>query len=138
MPGDAEGANEMTYSAQFLRQFLRAFQAQAAATRVFFPDKKELQVAKEGKGMDPAAGSWVIDPIFDQTRLNLDYLTEPTGLMDWGIDIHKAKINIASKVKPGDELIIAAYPHFNPGGEWRRRGGVCLCDALNQRMLGTP
>lgn len=117
MPGDAEGANEMTMSAQFLRQFLIAFQAQAAATRVFFPDKAELQVAREGKGMDPAAGSWTIDPIFDQTRFKLSYLTEPTGLMDWGIDINKGKINIASKVAPSDELLVMAYPHFNPGGE---------------------
>ena len=27
-------------SMQYLRQFLRAFQQQAAATRVFFPDEK--------------------------------------------------------------------------------------------------
>lgn len=38
--GDAEGANEMTYSMGFLRQFCRSFQQNAAATRIFFPDKK--------------------------------------------------------------------------------------------------
>ena len=38
--GDAEGANEMTYSMGFLRQFCRSFQQSAAATRIFFPDKQ--------------------------------------------------------------------------------------------------
>lgn len=38
--GDAEGANEMTYSMGFLRQFCRSFQQNAAATRIFFPDKQ--------------------------------------------------------------------------------------------------
>ena len=34
------GANEMTQSMQFLRQFMRAFQQEAASTRIFFPDNK--------------------------------------------------------------------------------------------------
>jgi hypothetical protein len=40
--GDAEGQNEMTYSLEFLRQYLSLFQTGpgAQATRVFFPDKK--------------------------------------------------------------------------------------------------
>jgi hypothetical protein len=38
--GDAEGCNEMTYSMGYLRQFCRSFQQNAAATRIFFPDKK--------------------------------------------------------------------------------------------------
>ena len=38
--GDAEGANEMTYSMGFLRQFCRSFQQNAAVTRIFFPDKQ--------------------------------------------------------------------------------------------------
>lgn len=38
--GDAEGANEMSYSMGYLRQFCRPFQQDAAATRIFFPDKK--------------------------------------------------------------------------------------------------
>ncbi len=38
--GDAEGANEMSYSMSFLRQFCRIFQDQAGTTRIFFPDDK--------------------------------------------------------------------------------------------------
>ena len=38
--GDAEGANEMSYSMGFLRQFCRIFQHQAGSTRIFFPDDK--------------------------------------------------------------------------------------------------
>jgi hypothetical protein len=42
--GDAEGQNEMTYSLEFLRQYLSMFQsgAGAQATRIFFPDKNVL------------------------------------------------------------------------------------------------
>ena len=42
--GDAEGANEMTYSMGYLRQFCRPFQQNAATTRIFFPDKKVQHV----------------------------------------------------------------------------------------------
>ena len=51
--GDAEGANEMTYSMGYLRQFCRSFQQNAAATRIFFPDKKvTCQLpCKEGGGI---------------------------------------------------------------------------------------
>lgn len=42
--GDAEGANEMSYSMGFLRQFCRIFQDQAGSTRIFFPDDKVKDV----------------------------------------------------------------------------------------------
>lgn len=45
--GDAEGANEMTYSMGFLRQFCRAFQQNAATTRIFFPDKQVRRQANK-------------------------------------------------------------------------------------------
>ena len=48
--GDAEGQNEMTYSLEFLRRFLVAFQSggsSAAATRVFFPDKQVRRAAEQ-------------------------------------------------------------------------------------------
>lgn len=49
--GDAEGANEMNFSLRFLRQFLRgSLEQRAATTRVFFPDDKELKLAREGAG----------------------------------------------------------------------------------------
>lgn len=69
-------------------------------------------VAVEGKAMDPNAGSWTIDPVFDTTRFQLDYLTKPTALMDLGIDIHKRRVG--ERVQDSDELLIAAYPHFSP------------------------
>lgn len=41
---------------------------EADKTRVFFPDKSEMLVAKRGKGIDPNAGSWVIEAQFQDTR----------------------------------------------------------------------
>ena len=40
LTGDGEGGNEMTYSLQFLRQYCRIFQGDAAKTRIYFPDQK--------------------------------------------------------------------------------------------------
>lgn len=40
----------------YLRQFLNAWRDQADTTRVFFPDNKELAVAKFGQTSDPNAG----------------------------------------------------------------------------------
>jgi hypothetical protein len=39
-----------------MRQFLEGFKAQAASTRVFFPDQQELAVARSGTTEDAAAG----------------------------------------------------------------------------------
>lgn len=69
-------------------------------------------VAIEGKAMDPNAGSWTIDPVFEATRFQLDYLTKPTALMDLGIDIHKRRVG--ERVQDSDEVLVAAYPHFSP------------------------
>eukprot|EP00891_Asterochloris_glomerata_P008847 jgi/Astpho2/8847/Aster-05482 len=102
--GDGEGANEMTYSMQYLRQFCRPFQQGAATTR-------EMQVAMSGAGKNPAAGSWDVNPVFDVTKFQLDYLTTPSGLLDIGIDFNK--VDVASRCKPSDQLYIIAYPHFN-------------------------
>lgn len=110
--GDAEGANEMTYSSRHLRQFCRAFLDKAPKTRIFFPDKEELRVAKQGKRMDPNAGAWDIDAIWEQTAFALDFLTQPSGLLDLGINFNR--FDPSTSVQPSDELIIAAYPHFDP------------------------
>ena len=110
--GDAEGANEMTYSSQHLRQFTRAFKDSAASTRIFFPDKEEMVMAKRGKTKDPNAGSWDIDAVWDSTAFQLDYLSEPNFLLDIGIDLQK--FNPADRVSASDELLIMAYPHFDP------------------------
>lgn len=104
--GDAEGANEMTFSLQYLRQYARIFQQNAATTRIFFPDQSEMRVAMQGKGKDPNAGSWDIDPVFEQTSFKLDYLTKPSGLLDIGIDL--SNFNPADRAKESDTLFIAA------------------------------
>lgn len=110
--GDGEGANEMTWSSQHLRQFTRAFQAQATTTRIFFPDKQELAVAQYGKTLDPNAGSWNIDAVWENTKFQLNYLTEPSGLLDIGLDL--SKYNPAQKVQDTDTAVIVAYPSFDP------------------------
>jgi hypothetical protein len=71
-------------------------------------------VAKRGMSMDPNAGRAEIPPVFEQTSFQLDYLTEPTGLLDLGIDIKKVKV--ADRVQRGDTAFVAAYPHFNVNG----------------------
>lgn len=68
-------------------------------------------MAVRGRAMDPAAGNWDLAAIFEQTAFQLDYLTRPTGLNDWGIDINKA--DVAQRVLDSDTLFIAAYPSFN-------------------------
>jgi hypothetical protein len=79
--GDAEGANEMTYSQRHLAQFLRAFDRRAATTRVFFPDISELKNAREGGATDPAGGRWESGPVFGNSPFQLGYLTKPSGLV---------------------------------------------------------
>lgn len=50
-------------------------------------------MAQSGMTMDPNAGRAGFDPVFDEgTSFQLDYLTEPTGLLDLGIDLKKVKV----------------------------------------------
>lgn len=125
--GDAEGANEMTYSMGFLRQFCRAFQQNAATTRIFFPDKQEMEVAKTGKGIEEEGGA-----VFDVTKFQLDYLTTPSGFLDIGIDYNKT--DITTRACQSDELFIIAYPHFNVNE-------IIAVDELHQKVAkaaGSP
>ena len=158
----------MSYSAKYLRQFVRAWQDEASTTRIYFPDPKarlgllarrscrgscqgrraeharnwcpparppapaallpawfpiapppepacvpsactlplapkprlsqptpappnqplqELAVALQGKSMDPNAGSWTLDPVFDGTRFKFGYLMKPNAFLDMGITV---------------------------------------------------
>lgn len=53
-----------------------------------------MVVAKSGMTMDPSAGRAGFDPVFDEgTSFQLDFLTEPTGLLDLGIDLNKVKVS---------------------------------------------
>ena len=40
---------------------------------------QELQVALKGKGMDPAAGSWTLDPVFEGSQFKFGYLVSFAG-----------------------------------------------------------
>lgn len=97
--GDAEGANEMTYSSEYLRSFSRLFLDKADRTRIFFPDKKEMELQRE-------VGPW------SQTNFQLDYFTKPSGFLDIGVDI--SGYDPSEHVDDQDELFIAAYPSFDP------------------------
>jgi hypothetical protein len=111
--GDAEGANEMTFSAFLLRDFLREFEREAATTRVFFPDAAEARVVQRGRGMDPAAGSAGVRASFapGTHKFIVDFLCSPTIFSDMGLDI--AKKDVLGCVAPTDTLLVCAYPSFN-------------------------
>lgn len=75
---------------------------------------QEMRIAKQGLSEDPNAGRVGMDAIFESTAFQLDYLTEPTGLLDLGIDLKKVKT--ADRILPSDTAFIMAYPHFNVNG----------------------
>jgi hypothetical protein len=108
LPPCNTGQNEMNACMKYLRQFLNSFREEAASTRVFFPDNKELAVAVSGQTMDPNAGRlttglprgvplpWsmpgglrelvyvragrmAMDPTFGDTKFKLGYLTKQSA-----------------------------------------------------------
>lgn len=72
-----------------------------------------MEVAKRGMTEESVTGRGV-EPLFAQTAFRLDYLTEPTGFMDLGLDLKK--VNVADKVQADDSGFVVAYPHFNVNG----------------------
>ena len=62
--GDAEGANEMTYSLGYLRKFCRMFQDRAAHTRIYFPDKKVRHYAFDTESCDAEGLCHLMSPFF--------------------------------------------------------------------------
>lgn len=96
--GDGEGANEMTYSAKYLRQYCRLFGDSASTTRIFFPDEKEMKMQQSEEG------EW------GETKFQLDFLTKPSGLLDIGIDVS----GYSAAAKDTDEVFVFAYPSFDP------------------------
>ncbi len=48
-------------------------------------------MARQGKGMDPAAGSRQLEPVFAQTAFRLDFLTRPNAFSDMGFDFGKVE-----------------------------------------------
>ena len=48
-------------------------------------------MARRGKAMDPNAGSRQLEPVFEQTSFQLDYLTRPNAFSDMGFDFGKVR-----------------------------------------------
>lgn len=115
--GDGEGQNEMNLSMDYLRQYLNAWRDNAANVRVFFPDNKELEVARNGQTMDPAAGRVEFGPKFgSDSRFALAYLTKQNAA--WAmLGVNLDKWSPAQLAKDTDEMFVVAYPSFNPREE---------------------
>lgn len=65
----------------------------------FFPEANEVTFARNSA--------------FGGSSLKLDYLTTPSFFEDFGF---VSKVKMADRVKPEDELFLAAYPYFNVNG----------------------
>ncbi|KAG5540323.1 hypothetical protein RHGRI_020531 [Rhododendron griersonianum] len=98
VPGDAEGGTEMTGSMQLIREFCDLFviPEKATRTRIFFPEANEVKFARQS--------------VFGGASFKLDYLTKPSFLEDFGF---VSKVKMADRVKPEDEMFLAAYPYYN-------------------------
>lgn len=124
--GDGEGGNEMTYSLGYLRSFCRIFQDQAATTRIYFPDQKEMWMAAGTSGQDGKDA----DAVFGTTAFQLDYLTRPSFLHDIGLGAFD-KVDVSKGVQDSDIRFVVAYPHFNIGEM------VAVEEVYNERIKGT-
>ena len=51
---------------------------------------------------------------FKGSGYQLDFLTQPSGLMDFGLDPNKVKMG--DKAKDSDKVFVVAYPYFNVQG----------------------
>eukprot|EP00899_Mesostigma_viride_P006087 jgi/Mesvir1/1547/Mv14530-RA.1 len=115
--GDGEGGNEMTTSMELLRRFCGVFvrMNMAKNTRVYFPDIKECASAKKS--------------VFKDSPFQVDYLTKPSGLNDFGISPSDAKVT--ERVSADDQAFVAAYPYFNVDEM------LAIQDIYNARIAGT-
>ncbi|KAH0870019.1 hypothetical protein HID58_077041 [Brassica napus] len=98
VPGDGEGATEMTESMNMIHQFCDRLISpeKARTTRIFFPEANEVKFAKKN--------------VFEGTYFKLDYLTKPSLFEDFGFF---ERVKMSDRVKPEDELFLVAYPYFN-------------------------
>ncbi|KAL6180934.1 hypothetical protein ACLB2K_047592 [Fragaria x ananassa] len=98
VPGDGEGGIEMTGSIQLIREFcdILISPEKATRTRIFFPEANEVEFARKAA--------------FGGASFKLDYLTKPSFFEDFGFT---EKVKMTDRVKPEDELFLAAYPYFN-------------------------
>eukprot|EP00670_Eutreptiella_braarudii_P004442 CAMPEP_0174297338 /NCGR_PEP_ID=MMETSP0809-20121228/50714_1 /TAXON_ID=73025 ORGANISM="Eutreptiella gymnastica-like, Strain CCMP1594" /NCGR_SAMPLE_ID=MMETSP0809 /ASSEMBLY_ACC=CAM_ASM_000658 /LENGTH=359 /DNA_ID=CAMNT_0015401065 /DNA_START=200 /DNA_END=1279 /DNA_ORIENTATION=- len=96
--GDGEGCEEMSRSAQWIAEFLRGFSQEYKAIRLFFPDEGE---AATQQGL-----------VKGNRRVRVDHLTRPSGFSDLLLDVFKR--DMGTTLKDDDDLIVIAYPSFNP------------------------
>jgi hypothetical protein len=92
-----------------------------------------MQIAMTGMSAESITGRTSIEPQFCQSAFRLDFLTEPTVLMDLGLDLNK--VDPVSKVRKDDTAFVIAYPHFNVNGViqgWLRIWGhsYAACSSL--------
>ena len=64
-------------------------------------------------GFTMSGSTWETEPSFAGSPFQLDFLTQPTPLLELGIDTGKS---VCTRVQSGDQLFIAAYPSFNVNG----------------------
>jgi len=98
VPGDGEGAGEMTLSAEYILEILKSVERMGKTIRIFFPDEQEAKRQK-----NKFAGL---------ANVRVDFLTRPSALGDLGLD--PFKVNMVDRIKDDDELFVIAYPSFNP------------------------
>jgi len=85
-------------------------------------------VARQGKGMDPAAGSRQLEPVFAQTAFRLDFLTRPNAFSDMGFDFGKVRSGAALPSSHGR----AAPPN------WSCASGACLSTPERTLLTACP
>ena len=79
---------------------------QQAVWMLTFVDRlQELRVAREGKAMDPNAGSAELAPTFSQPSFQLSALTNPNFLSDAGIMIG-ARLNLRTRRDAAAEAML--------------------------------
>ncbi|XP_010439656.1 PREDICTED: protein LOW PSII ACCUMULATION 3, chloroplastic [Camelina sativa] len=98
VPGDGEGATEMTESINMIREFCDRLlpPEKARTTRIFFPEANEVKFAQK--------------TVFGGTYFKLDYLTKPSLFEDFGFF---ERVKMVDRVKSEDQLFLVGYPYFN-------------------------
>ena len=115
VPGDEEGANEMDANLAHVLAITALFAEREelvkSTVRVLLPDEKEMASAAE---MQSNAGGRL------NANLRLDFLTRPSFLSDFGIDVDPFQrgdppvARLAQDARAGAvDVFVAAYPSFN-------------------------
>lgn len=114
--GDGEGQTEMNANLGFLRQFMNAWRSEQETTRIFFPDNKEMAIARSGQTMDPNAGRAALEPKFADCRFQFGYLTKQSAV--WALTgFNMTQWSPVQLTKDTDKLFVIGYPFFNPKEE---------------------